>query len=68
MILVVKFKFLTLVLEFPNLMLAFLNTVFKVAQINALQYRRMYIFQALLTTIYVSFIHFISSTVGFIYL
>lgn len=41
MILVVKFKFLTLVLEFPNLMLAFLNTVFKVAQINALQYRRM---------------------------
>lgn len=68
MILVVKFKFLTLVLEFPNLMLAFLNTVFKVAQINALQYRRMYIFQALLITIYVSFIHFISSTVGFIYL
>lgn len=49
MILVVKFKLLTLVLEFPNLMLAFLNTVFKVAQINALQYRRMYIFQALLT-------------------
>lgn len=68
MILVVKFKFLTLVLEFPNLMLAFLNTVFKVAQINALQYRRMYIFQALLTTIYVIFIHFINSTVGFIYM
>lgn len=68
MTLVVKFKFLTLVLEFPNLMLAFLNTVFKVAQINALQYRRMYIFQALLTTIYVIFIHFINSTVGFIYM